>query len=202
MKKRGRPKSKISEKKEALLLAAEELFRANGYNKVTIDEICEKAQASKMTFYRQFRDKTDIALFLVKKNNLEAKELLVGIFAKAIPFPEKFAVLTELNEQFHNKMGLLFLEDLISSKDPEIIKGLQSISKTMEKLNFQFIEMGKSEGFLNPDFKVEFIIYLIEKTRLLFKDPELNTIYPDFSEKVNSIREFFYHGIMSKKKTK
>ena len=45
---------------ERLQLAAQELFREYGLNKVSVEEICDRAGVSKMTFYRQYRNKIDL----------------------------------------------------------------------------------------------------------------------------------------------
>ena len=44
-----------------LLSSAKELFWAFGVKKVKVEEICAKAQVSKMSFYRHFDNKVDIA---------------------------------------------------------------------------------------------------------------------------------------------
>lgn len=199
MKKRGRPRSDISQKREALLLSAAELFHSFGFDKVSIEEICEKASTSKMTFYRQFHDKADIGLCLIEKSSQEAKQAVQNILGEKFHFSEKFKLLMALNGHYREKLGLRFLEDLTRSNDPKLIQGIKNISKRMEQLNFQFIEMGKSEGFLNPDFKLEFIMFMIEKVNTLFKDPRLTHIYPDFSEQIKKVTEFFYFGITAKK---
>lgn len=200
MKKRGRPKLSVSKKREAIVSAAAELFRTFGFEKISIDEICEKALCSKMTFYRQFHDKGELSLYLLERYNLEAKEKLVPVLKKEIPFTEKFKALTQLNEYFQEQAGLKFIEDLTRSNDPEILAGIKNITKKMQDLNFQVIKMGIDQGFFNRNFSFEFILFLIAKTNLLIKDPELSKIYPDFSVRAKAISDFFYYGTTAKRK--
>ncbi|MFC4770560.1 TetR/AcrR family transcriptional regulator [Enterococcus hermanniensis] len=46
--------------KEKLQLAANKLFIENGYENTTIEQIAQLAGVTKRTFYRQFKDKSDV----------------------------------------------------------------------------------------------------------------------------------------------
>ena len=52
---------KRSAKLQAILDAAKSLFWKHGIRRVTIEEICEVAGVSKMTYYKYFSNKTAIA---------------------------------------------------------------------------------------------------------------------------------------------
>ena len=55
---------KISQKKSKKLCqisqTAETLFKLYGIKRVTVEEICKKANVSKMTFYKYFRNKIEL----------------------------------------------------------------------------------------------------------------------------------------------
>jgi AcrR family transcriptional regulator len=44
-----------------IMSSAKELFWKHGFKRVSIEEICVKARTSKMTFYRFFANKTELA---------------------------------------------------------------------------------------------------------------------------------------------
>ena len=199
MKKRGRPKQEVSKKREALLFTSAELFRHFGFEKVHIDEICAKSGTSKMTFYRHFEDKADLALVLLERANLQAKEDAERILSEKVDFSTKFKNLLEMNEEFCERLGLKFMEDLTLSRDLQIQTGIQKISKKIKQINLDFMDMGKKEGFLNPELKSEFILFLAEKISALFKDPTLAKYYPSFSQQTKILREVFYFGVTKKK---
>ena len=52
---------KISKKEVDLIAAGKDLFRRFGFKRVSIEDLCKKAVVSKMTFYRLFSNKTDLA---------------------------------------------------------------------------------------------------------------------------------------------
>ena len=47
----------MSNKKQQLLNTATELFRAQVFRRITIDETCKTANISKRTFYKYFKNK-------------------------------------------------------------------------------------------------------------------------------------------------
>ena len=58
---------KENAKREALLNTGRRLFWKYGFKRVTISEICEEADVSKMTYYRCFENKTDLAKTIFDK---------------------------------------------------------------------------------------------------------------------------------------
>jgi AcrR family transcriptional regulator len=56
-----------NKKYQDLLNTARELFFKHGTKRVTIEEICEKADVSKMTFYKFFRNKEDLGIRMLSQ---------------------------------------------------------------------------------------------------------------------------------------
>ncbi|WP_188445159.1 TetR/AcrR family transcriptional regulator [Sphingomonas psychrolutea] len=58
--------------REQLLAAAVEQFGRSGYSPVSVEDIASAAGVSRMTFYRHFRGKADLATALFDRNVVEA----------------------------------------------------------------------------------------------------------------------------------
>ena len=54
--------------KTAMANALIEIMKQKGYNKISIKEICEKADVVRQTFYTNFKTKDDILIFYIDKN--------------------------------------------------------------------------------------------------------------------------------------
>src|SRR4051794_13906869 len=119
MNRKGRPKMNTSLKKESLLSSAKELFCQYGLNKVSVDEICEKAKTSKMTFYRHFEDKSDLVVTLLNLHYRNSETEFQQLLAQKVPFSKKFQQLLELNDKSRKELGLLFTEESIQTTDPK-----------------------------------------------------------------------------------
>ena len=58
----------VKNKKYQLIIeTARDLFMRYGIKRVTVEEICKTAGVSKMTFYKHFKNKLDLALFILNK---------------------------------------------------------------------------------------------------------------------------------------
>ena len=85
-------KEKKSKSYVAILNAAYTLFWKYGIGKVTVEEICTKAEISKMTFYRCFENKNHVArkvlVQIMEKGVLDYRRIM----DTDLPFNEKIIV--------------------------------------------------------------------------------------------------------------
>ena len=68
-----------ADSRERLLAAAVEQFGRSGYSPVSVEDIASAAGVSRMTFYRHFRGKADIATVLFDRNVVEAGPVLLRV---------------------------------------------------------------------------------------------------------------------------
>jgi AcrR family transcriptional regulator len=111
MKQRGRPKLEELPTRQSILAAACCLFREKGFKKTSVEEMCQRAGVSKMSFYRSFKDKTDlfITIFtpIFKEQLVWAEQLLL----REMPFRTKLdALLKKRKENLLAPFTSLFLE--------------------------------------------------------------------------------------------
>lgn len=64
----GRLEQQKEEKKQSLLQSARELFLEKGVNKTSVDEIVQRANVAKGTFYLYYKDKGDLLQAVVDKS--------------------------------------------------------------------------------------------------------------------------------------
>lgn len=188
----GKEKTSVSSR---LQLAAQELFREYGLNKVSIEEICEKAGVSKMTFYRQYRNKIDLLGSIFAAMHEKVRTQAESILNAQEPFENKFNAIMRLNEQFHQELGNKLLNDLAASIDPELKTMMEDLAQRQRDLNLRFIAIGKADGFLRSDFSDEFMLFLAEKRNEIFTDKRFATFYPNLADGVKAIRDYFYYGV-------
>lgn len=89
MDKPGLRERKKQRTREALIDAAYELFRADGFDATTVDRIAEAVEVSSRTFFRYFTSKEDVALSL-------ADEQITAMFEQFAAQPADVPVLTAL----------------------------------------------------------------------------------------------------------
>lgn len=90
--------------REWLVNALLTLMETKPYSKITVKDICQKADLSRQTFYNFFETKDDIILFCIKRCYLE---MMDGLKSKS---PLLLSDITEeLIKTFHKNQDLIYL---------------------------------------------------------------------------------------------
>jgi AcrR family transcriptional regulator len=80
-----RRERKKEETKERILEAAFALFRKHGVEATTVEEICDRADVAKGTFFNYFPRKEAVFGYLSEKWVAEAEERVAAIFTQGVP---------------------------------------------------------------------------------------------------------------------
>lgn len=149
----NRTEKRVAKTKKKLLNAALEVFSEYGVDAATIDDITQRADLGKGTFYRHFSDKAEIMGFLVdqaieklieKLRNMEPGATIEGVLEHVINMHYRFFL--EDQEEFI----LLFQGRLFLKLDRQITAQME------EPFNRYFVAI---ESLLSP--------YMSEKVDLL-----------------------------------
>ncbi|MDB6038833.1 MAG: TetR family transcriptional regulator [Verrucomicrobiales bacterium] len=76
---------RVSDAKERLMKAAQDLIWENSYGSTTVDAICEKANVKKGSFYHFFDSKSDLAVEAIDTDWAERRRRIDAIFSPTIP---------------------------------------------------------------------------------------------------------------------
>jgi AcrR family transcriptional regulator len=186
-----------NKKYRKLIDTGKELFFRHGIKRVTIEEICEKSDVSKMTFYKHFSNKRDMVIKILDELIDEGYNKYNAIFEKEIPFIEKIKTVIEFKLEAASEYSQAFIEEAGKS-DSYIYKYL--ISKTADRTKSieEMYNIGIKEKSINPQYSREFFIYMMYKTGDLYSDESIIKLYPDKELRLSVILNFFFFGIMGK----
>jgi len=188
----------LSPKMVHLVETAKELFFRYGIKRVSIEEICRASGVSKMTFYRYFPNKSAIAKYVLESIYDEGRELVNNILAMDLPFEERLKKVLVTKMEYADKYSREFIKDLMMGTDPELKKYIEEETKnSLNELRKIFLEAQK-KGEIRSDIKVDFIIYMMNIMREVFKDENLQRLYPDFASLMKDAFNFFYYGVLKR----
>lgn len=194
--------TKYSKSAKAVLLAAKDLFWKYGIYRVTVEEICEEASISKMTFYRSFENKYHVADIILKDITSKSYTEMTDLFCSNIPFPQKINQFLSLKKEMARKVSIEFIKDLYAENEfTNSMKKYFEISqaKLMLIVKRSFVE-AKRDGWIRDDMKIEFILYMFESIGTLSKDEKLLSLFDNSEELTSVIVNFMFRGILSDKK--
>lgn len=97
-----REREKIA-KREAILLAAQDVFAEKGLTAATLDEIAEKAEFSKAALYLYFKNKEDLFFSLIETRLGEIRSQIIAIGASNNDPIEKLRDVVKIHFAFHER---------------------------------------------------------------------------------------------------
>src|SRR5437763_3281054 len=97
---RKRFMGRVSDAKEKLMDAVQELIWTGSYGSTTIDDICERAGVKKGSFYYFFKSKADLAVAAIDEDWQRHRPELDALFSPTIPPLERLRRYCEYGYQF------------------------------------------------------------------------------------------------------
>jgi AcrR family transcriptional regulator len=193
---------KQSGKFEAIAVAAKSLFWKHGIRRVSIEEICQDAGVSKMTCYKYFSNKTAIAKYLIEDMFESGIKAYKEIYHSDISYEEKVKKMLDLKMSNSHEMSQELLDDIYKNQDEELSETIETIKKRMIGIYLDDIREAQKIGEIREDVKPEFMLYFLNNLTEMLTDQRLVGIYPNPQQMIAEVMNFFFYGIMPRKKVK
>ena len=182
-------------KRIQILSTGKELFWKFGFKRVTIEEICKEAGVSKMTFYKYFPNKLELATTILDDIFKESQAKIRSI-ADEHETPEKtFAKILQLKSEGTRGISEEFIKDLYSNKEDGLKSYMDEKSKTMFAEFIQVYERGKEDGWIRKDLNIPFFFSYAMKSMALITSDELQPFFDSPQELVMEITNLFLYGV-------
>ena len=171
-----------SKKQAQILRTAEDLFSRYGIKKVSVEEICRKAGASKMTFYKYFPNKSDLFRQIWNLWIEEGYDYLDEVNERDIPFPEKIRLILEYKLDFAARLN------------PDLIEEMLHIDLDLHAFTARLMAWlleAQARGDIRPEVRPEFMLASFDRVYYtLAQDGDLRGLYPDIAEFTKEIFNF------------
>jgi AcrR family transcriptional regulator len=186
-----------SKKYRAILETARLLFWKYGFKKVTVEEVCEKANASKMTFYRYFNNKTDLAKAVyeqvIEDGIKKFRRILHDENTGAL---EKIEQILKLKSDGTHEISKEFLEDFYNNPELGLSGFIEEKSREAWSEIVKDFRIAQKKGWFRKDFKPEGMLLIVNKLSELIKDPDIIQLYGNPQDLIMELARFFTFGVM------
>jgi AcrR family transcriptional regulator len=184
---------------KSLIIAGKELFMKHGFRRVSVEDICAKAGMSKMTFYRFFPNKTELAKAVYIKIAEEGYERFKEILNSNDSPEEMIHKLLMMKMEGTDEVSHEFIVDFYTSKET----GLKEfVSTTMEDYWRGIISdfrKAQEKGIFREDFNPEFFFLLSQKMTASLDDPAITRLFPNPQAMVMELINIMMYGIVPRK---
>ena len=185
-----------------IMETARTLFLKFGLRKVSVEEICREAGVSKMSFYRNFKDKDEIAAKVLVKYFTERMETFELILKENILFEERLKKIVSIKMEGFSNAGDEIIKDILLDRESEAGKALGNLIEEQTSRTRKIFEDLQKKGDIRKDIRVELIIHLVEGIWKSFSDEKLLELYPDKSQLYQELFKAVYYGLLPEQQTK
>ncbi|MEN0047871.1 MAG: TetR/AcrR family transcriptional regulator [Bacteroidota bacterium] len=191
---------KRSKSFRAIAKSAKDLFWKYGISRVTVEEICKEAGVSKMTFYRNFKNKQEVAKQVITDLVNQGNERYDALRKEDIPYAEKMKKMLEIKHESSKGISVEFVNDIYKNEETELqalihMFQAENISRVMEDF-----KEAQEKGWIRQDLNLSFVMYMMNEMSNKATDENLKKLYPEMSDLIMEITKFFLYGIMPRDK--
>jgi AcrR family transcriptional regulator len=185
---------KIEQIKEASLL----LFKSQGLNKVTMEEIAKKAAVSKVTLYKYFPDKQTLYETLVRDIYDTERREMRDIQAMDANFHEKMNAIIEVRVNKYYEQLQKFFEDYFVRSE-ELNTYMIEFIEEVKNIRKDIYAQGRREGLIGNEYEDATIDQYFEviQSGLAANYHDLSVLERD---KLTNLLRLVYTGIVDKSK--
>jgi AcrR family transcriptional regulator len=184
-------------KHRSILDAARALFWKHGFRRVTVEEICRQAGVSKMTFYRHFGNKIDLAKEVYHREAVKGVEQFRQIMSdEATTTRQKMEAMLRMKMEGTNEISKEFLNDFYQSPELGLSAYVEEISEQIWKEIVGDFRTAQEKGWLRDDFKPEAFLLMSYKLLELINDDRMLQMYDSPQDLVMELSRLFTYGIV------
>ncbi len=187
-----------NKKYQHLISTAHDLFWKHGFKRVTIEEICHAAGVSKMTYYKFFPNKIELAKTVFNKVIDEGVSAFHNLMISDISREEKIKKILLMKFEGTNNISQEFLRDFYNHSDSELARFVESkIQEVYEGARSEF-RLAQRNGLFRKDINMDFYFNLT--LRIDYADPSLAKFFKTPQEMVMAVVDLFLYGISPREK--
>ena len=185
-------------KHQHIIDTATDLFLKFGVKRVTVEEICRSAKVSKMTFYKYFKNKTELAEYIIFSILDTAQKEFDSIWKEISTFQYKIDQFIKLKMIYAKKFSKEFLGDFMNLS-PKIHDKVLDYSRKNQITFIKLIEQAQSKGVIRNDVSIDIITLMLNHFIELRDDKRFLNLYGNVEDITSDMLNFFFYGVMGKK---
>lgn len=182
-------------KQRAIMETGRRLFWKYGFRRVNVDEICREAGVSKMTFYRFFENKKDLAKTIYENEVRIGVERFDMLMKSEMSPSDKLKAIITMKLEGTNDMSREFLMDFYTSNDTGLKAFVEDLTEKSWNEIIKSFRYAQDKGWFRKDFKPEFVLYLTQHLIPMLTDENLLKLYDTPQELILEFANFFTYGI-------
>lgn len=186
---------KSNKKYNDIITTAKDLFWKHGFRRVSTEEICKKSGVSKMTFYKFFPNKIELAKTVFDSVVAEGEQKFKQILKEELPTSEKIKKIILLKVEGTNNISPEFMQDFYLGTEPELKTYVEERTRKAWDILIDHIKEAQKTGIFRKNFKPELLIKVQFKLSELLEDNSVVNMYNSQQELILEFTNLLVYGI-------
>jgi AcrR family transcriptional regulator len=187
--------SPLNKKQRLLLETGRQLFWKYGFKRVTIEEICREANTSKMTFYKYFPNKLELAKAVFDRVVDEGLTHFQRLLHADMPPADKMKQMLMAKMEGTHDISKEFLADFYGDAELGLKDYIErKTQQTWSAMRHDF-KIAQDNGLFRKDLNLDFYIYVSQKMINIINDPYLNSLYPSADQLIMEFTNLLLYGV-------
>lgn len=186
-----------SKKKLVLVDTALALFLRYGLKRVTVSEVCAEADVSKVTFYKHFSNKVDLAKRVIEVLSDRILERIDEITSMDVPLPDKVKLLVDERVRMAREWSPNFIDDLYHA-DEELAELFAERAARSRQRYVDFLRDAQASGEMRAEIAPDVLLGVLDKLYELGADETLVAKAGGFEGLTRDVNNIFFYGVMTR----
>ena len=190
---------KDNPKFQSIYNTGKNLFWKHGIKRVTIEEVCKEAGVSKMTFYKFFPNKIELAKTIWHEEVTNSLSKYREVVDSNLEFQDKIEEMITIKLKVSEELSTEFISDIYKMPELGLQSQIEKYSNESLEIFVNFLNNSQKTGLIRKDIKIEFIMYYFNQMSKIFDDENLVSIYKHPQDLIMESMNFLFYGLLSKK---
>ena len=187
----------LNKKYQAIFKTGKDLFWKYGLKRVTIEEICRESGVSKMTFYKFFTNKKELAKHILDEVYEDAFKKFEKLVNSSIPFPKKLEQMFIMKLEGMNNVSMEFIKDIYIDPESGLTNHIEAHRQKSMEVIIGFYKTAQDKGSIRKDIKIEFIMAFSNQILKMMEDEHLMSLYKQPQDFIMESMNFLFYGIVA-----
>ncbi len=185
----------VNKKYNNILDTAKDLFWKHGFRRVSIEEICQKSNVSKMTFYKHFPNKIELAKTVFNRVVEDSEQRLIQILKENSSVSEKLQKIFLIKVEKTNDISQEFLQDFYLGTEPELKTYVEERVRKAWNIVIDDIKKAQKAGIFRKSLKPELMIKVQNKFIEMLEDESIVSMYNSRQELLLEFVNLMLYGV-------
>lgn len=186
----------VTKKYNDIINSAKDLFWKHGFRRVSIEEICRSANVSKMTYYKHFPNKMELAKNIFNRVVEDGEKQLRTIMNSDATPLEKIKSLMLMKLEGTNDISPEFMQDFYAGGEPELKTFVENRTREAWNILRNDYKKAQEDGIFRKDLNMDLLMKIQYKLWDLIVDESVLNMYDTQQDMLMDLANLLVYGIV------